>query len=415
MTVTGRPPRDLAAALRVVGPGIVVAATGVGAGDLVAAAKAGATYGMPVLWAAGAGAVIKFVLAEGVARWQLASGTTVLEGWVRRFGTPVRIWFLAYLALWTVIVAAALMSACGLVTHAMFPRIPVAVGGIVHALVALAFVWLESYGRFERAMKVAIGMMFVTIVGTAALQAPPPLDVLEGLLIPRVPAGGALLLLGVVGGVGGTLTLLSYNYWMRERGWIGAEWVRGVRTDLTTGYLLTGVFGVSLTLLAASVLHPAGIRVTGSEGVLDMARMLSARFGPGGQLVFLLGFWAAVATSILGVWQGVPYLFADYVRLLRAEEEPPSPRGAVYRGYLLFLTFPPMAILALGKPVWVVVAYAAVGSLFMPFLAGTLLILNNGRSLGSLRNGLAANAGLVLCLVLFAYLSFVQIRDSIFR
>ena len=34
-----------------------------------------------VLWTAALGAVLKYSLAEGVARWQLATGTTLIEGW----------------------------------------------------------------------------------------------------------------------------------------------------------------------------------------------------------------------------------------------------------------------------------------------------------------------------------------------
>ena len=171
-------------------------------------------------------------------------------------------------------------------------------------------------------------------------------------------------------------------------------------------------------LLAGSILHPQGIRVTGSQGVLQMAGILGERFGRPGELVFLLGFWGAVATSILGVWQGVPYLFADYVGLLRGKsgdelKQAVAARGAWYRGYLLFLTLPPMAILAIGKPVWIVVAYAAIGALFMPFLALTLLWMNNREELGGLRNGPLANAGLVVCVLLFLYLGFAQIRDKV--
>ena len=98
------PPRGFRGLAGIVGPGIVVAATGVGAGDLVAAAKAGAAHGMPVLWTAAVGAVLKFALAEGVARWQLATGRTVLEGWAARLGVAVQAIFLAYLALWSLIV-----------------------------------------------------------------------------------------------------------------------------------------------------------------------------------------------------------------------------------------------------------------------------------------------------------------------
>ena len=80
------------------------------------------------------------------------------------------------------------------------------------------------------------------------------------------------------------------------------------------------------------------------------------------------------------------------------------------------MTFPPMLLLLLDKPVWLVVAYAAVGSLFMPFLAVTLLILNNRRQeMGGLANGLWANAGLVFSLLIFAYLALDRLRVEILK
>ncbi len=415
-----KPPKGLAGLARIVGPGIVVAATGVGAGDLFAAAKAGATYGLPLLWTALFGAFLKFALAEGVARWQLATGSTVIEGWVRLFGRALNIFFLAYLVFWTFMVSAALMAACGLAAHALCPALSVNAWAVIHALAAFVFVWTRGYGALEFAMKIAVGVMFLSILGSAALQEASPLDVLRGLLLPSLPAGSTVLILGAIGGVGGSITLLSYNYWIREKRWSGPAWARGVRFDLAVGYLLTGLFGFGVILLGATVLHPRGIRIEGSSGVLQMAVILGERFGRTGELVFLLGFWGAVATSMLGVWQGIPYLFGNYVGLLRGAEGDDMNRfvsrtGSVYRWYVCFMTFPPMLLLLFDKPVWLVVGYAALSALFIPFLAGTLFVMNNGRNrMGLLRNGTAANCALGLALGLFVYLAVAEIWKRFF-
>ncbi|MGB8953704.1 MAG: Nramp family divalent metal transporter [Candidatus Aminicenantales bacterium] len=66
--------------------GFVVAATGVGAGDLITASLAGSKVGVVLIWAAILGALFKWVLNEGIARWQMATRTTILEGWVERLG-----------------------------------------------------------------------------------------------------------------------------------------------------------------------------------------------------------------------------------------------------------------------------------------------------------------------------------------
>ena len=50
---------------KILGPGIIVAATGIGAGDLIAAAVSGAQYGYALLWAAVLGGILKYVLNEG--------------------------------------------------------------------------------------------------------------------------------------------------------------------------------------------------------------------------------------------------------------------------------------------------------------------------------------------------------------
>ena len=86
--------RKMTTLLSGVGPGIVIAATGVGAGDLITATVAGARYGTVILWAALLGAVLKLALNEGLARWQLATGDTLVEGWVQRLPKLVSLYFL---------------------------------------------------------------------------------------------------------------------------------------------------------------------------------------------------------------------------------------------------------------------------------------------------------------------------------
>ncbi|MBI4442070.1 MAG: Nramp family divalent metal transporter [Acidobacteria bacterium] len=110
-----------AAGLRILLPGLLVAATGVGAGDLMTASLAGSQVGLTVLWAATAGALLKAVLNEGIARWQMATGATLLEGWFTRLGSWVQWLFMGYFFLWTVMVGGALISACGVAGTGLLP------------------------------------------------------------------------------------------------------------------------------------------------------------------------------------------------------------------------------------------------------------------------------------------------------
>jgi Mn2+/Fe2+ NRAMP family transporter len=416
-----RPPRRPLGWAGTLGPGLALAATGVGAGDLVAAAVTGARYGEAVLWAALAGAALKLALNEGLARWQLATGTTLLEGWVAHLGRWVRIYFGLYLFVWSFLVGGALISACGLAAHAIVPALSVTTWGIVHTAVAAALVLLGRYRAFEPVMKVLVAVMVVTLVGTALTVESPAAIARAAVTSAGLPAGSGRLVLGVIGGVGGSLTLLSYGYWMRERGWEGERWLRVVRVDLVVAYGVTGLFGIALMVLATRVLHARGAEIAGAEGVVVMASMLGEVTGPIGASIFLAGFWAAVGSSMLGVWQGVPYLFCDFLGTVRGV--PPQERDALlssgsrpYRLFLLWLAGAPVVLLFVGRPVGVVVLYSIVGALFMPLLAGTLLVLGRRtRLVGRLRNGPLAVAALLVALALFAWIAGLELVDLVRR
>ena len=405
------------------GPGLAVAATGVGAGDLLAAMVAGADFGCTLAWVIAVGALLKLVLNEGVARWQLATGTTLIDGWCRHLGSPFLFGFLGYLVLWSVIVAGGLMSACGVAAHALVPAIGIRSWAVAHSLAALVLVLVGRYAVFERVMKALIGVMVATLLASVALVGADLGAILHGLLMPILPPGSAAVTLGLMGGVGGSVTLLSYGYWVRERGWSGDQAWRPMRIDLSVGYLLTGLFGVATMVLAATVLAGAGGMPPGSEGLVacgDAIRQSAAlRFGGGvgstARLVFLVGVWGAVATSTLGVWQGVPYLFADFIRSLRRQPgREVDTRGWTYRGYLLFLAVPPMALLFADRPIWVIRLYTLTGGLFMPVLAGSLLWLNSRRELvGEHRNGPLSTTALVAALALFAAIAVRQVLDLV--
>ena len=63
-----------------------------------------------------------------------------------------------------------------------------------------------------------------------------------------------------------------------------------------------------------------------------------------------------------------------------------------------------------GQPVYLVIIYAALGALFLPFLSITLLwLLNSGRVDREFRNKIFSNAGMAVSLLLFAVLAVQQI------
>ena len=405
--------------LKLAGPGLVVAATGIGSGDVVSATVGGARYGVVLLWAIAAGAFFKFVLQEGIARWQLATGKTALEGWADHLPAWVKWYFVVYLVLWTVAVSASLTNATGLgIANLTGGAISQPWGAVLHSLIGFLFVFFGGYNSFEKFMKLLVGVMGFSILFCALFTLDNnAMPALRGLFIPSIPAGSGTYVLSLIGGVGGSITMLSYNYWMRVEGMRGSGFLSYVRGDIAIAYLFTAIFGGSIMLIANDAFYTAGVSLTNSQAVPRMAEALGTVMGTFGRIAFSVGFWAAVFASLLGVWQSVPYLYADFYGIFKkmspeARQDVVKVTSTPYRLALAFITLVPLPFAFTGQPIQVVIIYTIVSSLFVPFVAATLLYLNNRVEWPEAvpRNSLITNLLLIGILVLFAIVGFQEVR-----
>ncbi|MFC0526050.1 Nramp family divalent metal transporter [Pontibacillus salicampi] len=401
-------PESFIGRMKRIGPGFVAAATGVGTGDLVAALVAGTGYGLTFIWAIIVGAILKHFLNEGVGRWNLGSGKTILEGW-RSLGKWTTIYFGIYIVIWGFVYGAAATSASAMAMNAMVPGLPIWAWAMIHGVIGFTLIWFGHYGFFEKMMMVLIGVMFITVIGSALIFLPSLGDIFTG-LVPTIPDGSLMLALGLVGGVGGTITMASYGYWLKEKGWKGGSWIKTMRLDSKVAYFVTTLFTLALLIVGSQFLFGTGISINGDKGLVTLADKMGNEFTPVLRWLFLIGFWSAAFSSLLGVWNGIPYLFADFVRHFYKSEEkrnkPVTDDDPAYRVYLCWLTFPPMLLLLFGKPVELIILYGALGALFMPFLSGTLLwLLNSTRIESTYRSNWLSNTILTLCILLFGFLA----------
>jgi Mn2+/Fe2+ NRAMP family transporter len=417
-------PNRNASLLAIIGPGIIVAATGVGAGDLATGAFTGSMLGVAVLWAVVVGATLKFTINEGLARWQLVTGQTLLDGVARHLGRWAIGLFLAYLLFWSYFVASILMSACGAAMHAMVPLVDAqtdkVIYGLSHSAAAVALIWLGGYRWFERVMSACVAIMFVVVVGAAIAIGPDWLAVLQGLFIPRIPHAdgqGVSWTIALMGGIGGTVTVLGYGYWIREEGRTGEADIRTCRLDLAVGYAMTALFGIGMVIIGSELLAIDEDPSKGTRFVHKIGQEMSDRLGAIGPVVrwaFMLGAWAAVFSSLLGVWQSVPLIFADSWRLLLAgiREPTESPELTRTRPYIVYqlaiATIPAVGLFysffQLQK------FYSIVGACFIPILAAVLLVLNSRQSLlGKWRNSWWSLGALIAALAMFAWAALLEV------
>ncbi len=150
---------------------------------------------------------------------------------------------------------------------------------------------------------------------------------------------------------------------------------------------------------------------------MNLAGQLQLGLGSAAKWAFLIGAWGAIFSSMLGVWQSVPYLFTDFWGLVQNRAEKPAPRSVdtrslPYRAYLVALATLPAAGLwtsfQLAQKI-----YAVVGALCIPMLALVLLVLNGqSRLVGrENRNSVLVTVVLGAALVFFAVVGWLQIQS----
>jgi Mn2+/Fe2+ NRAMP family transporter len=411
---THRQPAIRQTRLTAIGPAILLTATSVGAGDILTGSLAGAEAGIAVLWAVPVGVVLKWTLTEGIARWQMATGTTLVEGWVNKLGKWVQWLFLGYLLLFSLVTGGMLASACGVAGAALVPlgdpQASRSVWAAIHALTGAALVWFGGYAVLKRVLAICVGAMFATVTLTAFLLAPDWSAVARG-LVPSLPAGSVTWTIGLIGAIGGTMALISYGYWIREEGRTGIAGLKACRFDLLLSYAVIALFGIAVVIIGSRV----QVRGRGTGLALLLADQLAVSLGPSGKWIFLVGFWAAVFSALMGVWQSLPYLFTDLLWLrtgggVGAHPERNAEMSRPYRIYLICLATVPLLLVR--RPVeQLQLAFGLTGATLLPVLALTLLIMNNRETwVGKeFRNTAPLNLTLAAALVFFAFMGAREI------
>lgn len=432
MTATpGSPPRQQAAApfhapttrrgqLAVLGPGLVLAAASVGAGDMVTSLAGAAGYGMALMWAILIGVVLKFALTEAVGRLYLATGHTVIAS-LRSAGRWLPYAFFAFVVVIGLLYGAALGSVASLALSTLFPALPLRPLAVVIALAAAAVVYVGRYALFERVMSAFMLAKFVgmVVLAVATLVTMDDPSGLVSSLRPRLPQGDIVTVLALIGGVGGTAGIASYSYWVREKRWAHRSWLPVMRADSAVSYAVTFLFVVCTSIVGTGLLYGSGRTITGSDGLAALADPLGADLGSVARVLFLGTFFLVTLSALVGGFNALCYLLSDSLRTLRGipdaeAEQHMGQRSRPYRLFVLYCAAAAVTVTYLGRPVRLVLTYAAVGSLILPLLSGALLVLLNRRTVEPpYRNKAVSNVLLAGSFVLFGVLAVVQLKETL--
>jgi Mn2+/Fe2+ NRAMP family transporter len=215
-----------------------------------------------------------------------------------------------------------------------------------------------------RSLGALVALMGVAFLITAVRLGPDLFDLLSGLLIPRIPMGSTLLVLGLVG-----TTVVPYNLFL------GSALARGSDLGEMRWGLGVAVMGGGAISLAVLVV---GSALGGGLEYEKLAAILDQRLGTGAGASFALGLFAAGFTSAITA----PLAAALAARSLfgGAGEARWAPNSVRFRGVWLVVLVAGLAFgIADVRPVPVIILAQAFNGLLLPLVAVFLWLAMNDR------------------------------------
>lgn len=405
------------------GPGILAVLTWLGAGDLVTSSVAGADYGYSLMWILALSLLLRFLIVNVIARFQLTNteGLTILEGYGRIH--PIFSYFMfGYALIMGHLFNSYMISGAGEVLSTLLHINNPFLGSIIVVGLVLVLIGKNIYNTIENVMKLILALMTIAFLLLAIQSSPDVGQIVSGTIGFSIPSdagvhGALLVAVSIVGAVAGSVSNFVHPYFMKEKGWTKPSHLKIQRYDLLFAIGVCIVINLAIWVVGAEILRSNGIQV---ETIDDIGQALQLTLGQFGWLLFYLGVFAVLFASIVGKSTGFPRLIVDAFYVInkdrRKKYDGKYAQDPMYKWVMLFVLVTPLIWSIPGMPgfITLTIGVNALNIVGFPVIAIGLIILSNKKSLmGKYKNNWFENVCLVLATVL-AIWSAIQLAISYF-
>jgi len=414
------PPASLGRALRRVGPGMVLAASIVGSGELIATTTLGAQVGFAALWIILVSCAIKPVVQGELGRYTIATGDTGLEGFNRmpgpRLGVNWLVWAWGFTVLLTLLQVGGMYGGVAQVLHLLIPAVPINAWVGLCMLLTIAVLIGGGYERIEKLALVKVGFFsLLTICAAAVLLrrsgAITAADLASGLDF-QLPAAGMATAIAVFGMTGvGANELVTYPYWCIEKGyaryvgprddseaWVlrARGWIRVMHLDIACSLVIYTLATVAFYLLGAGILHRIGAIPAERDTVRVLSQVYTQTLGEWALWLFYAGAVVTLYGTIFAATAAHSRMYADAVRLAGVYRRDDTRSRTRWRNvFLLILSVvPPVLYWFLESPVQMVLAGGLAQAAMLPLIGLAATYLRHRHLPPSIRPTLATTVAL---------------------
>jgi len=394
-------------------PGIFLLGFNLGTGSVTAMAKAGAEYGMSLLWTIVASCLCTFFMINLYGRYTLVTGETALQAFRKHIHPAIGLYFIVALTLG---VCGSVMGVMGIIADICYEWskafvnggvAPIYFAALFSALVFFIF-WNGKTEFFERSLAVIVAIMSASFLVNFFIMMPPPIDIAKGLIpsIPQVasePGGGPLLVIASM--VGTTVfsgLFIIRTTLVKEAGWTLKD-EKTQRNDALVSVGLMFIISAAIMAAAAGTLYVEGIGLSYPSQMISLLEPLA---GPLAVSIFAVGIVSAGVSSQFPNVLMLPWLICDYTGKDR-NMTLPRYRVMVFLISLLGLVVPFFG----ARPVLVMIVSQAFNAVILPITVACIFYLSNRKDLmGGYKSSVTSNAILTLILMFSLFTSFIGVK-----
>lgn len=415
------PPRSLFGILRRIGPGMILSASIVGTGELIAATTLGAEVGYVALWIILLSCVIKPAVQSEMGRYVIATGRTAAEGFNNMPGPrPARIhwavWAWAFMIVMTWFQVGAMFGGVAQVLNLVWPAVPVPVWVFVLLAISLVLLLGGGYQRIEKlaTIKVALFSMLTVLCAMVMTRQPRNFSwaqIQTGFDF-QLPGAGLATAIAVFGITGvGASELFMYPYWCMEKGYArlagkrdgsrqwsarARGWVRVMNVDILASMVIYCAATCAFYLLGAGILHTQGLVPSAKDMIPVLSKLYTQTLGEWALPLFYVGAIATLYGTIFAATAGNSRVLADMFALAGRYKAGDYPSRLKYRNRIVWahLVVPVCLFLFFRSPVAMVIVGGFAQALMLPVLAIGALYMRHRGLPEDIRPGRAATAGL---------------------
>lgn len=361
-------------------PGIFLFGFTVGTGSVTAMAKAGADYGMALLWTVFLSCAITYLLINLFGKYTLITGETTLAAIKKRIHPAAAMFFIVTL---TANVCGSSIGIMGILSDICYEWsknfVEEGIQPIYFALFFITIIYLiflqGSTQLFERTLAVIVGIMAICFLINFFLLMPPLMDLANG-MIPNIPDTGAdksafLVIASMVGTTVFSGLFILRSTLVKEAGWTMKD-LKVQRKDALFSSFLMFIVSAAIMAAAAGSLHIKGVTLTKVSELISLLEPFAGSFGVA---IFTLGLVAAGVSSQFPNVALLPWMLDDY------HERKGDLTRFNYRVFVFFMSLLGLIVpIFNAKPIAIMILSQAFGALVLPATVASIIYLGNEAS-----------------------------------